>query len=114
MRGPFERLLSFRYLRSKRQEGFISVNAYADKPWETSLYVRKQVEDWAFTFLAKYDLFDFIAQFARRFAARDRAPGNGTLGDQFAPAVGCKRYAVETVFARAATDDAARSRHDPC
>jgi len=36
--------------------------AYGDKPWETSFYLKNQQDDWAFTFLAKYDLLDFVPQ----------------------------------------------------
>ncbi len=43
-------------------ESFFAGNAYHDKPWETSLYVKKQENDWAFTFLTRYDLLDFVPQ----------------------------------------------------
>ncbi len=36
--------------------------AYAEKEYETSFYLKQQQEDWAFTFLGKYDLLDFVAQ----------------------------------------------------
>jgi hypothetical protein len=43
-------------------EEFFTNEAYADKPWETSLYLKNQQDDWAFTFLVKYDLLDFVPQ----------------------------------------------------
>lgn len=36
--------------------------AELSKQYETSLYLKKQENDWAFTFLAKTDLNDFVAQ----------------------------------------------------
>jgi len=43
-------------------EEFFESQAYRDKPWETSLYIKKQTDDWAFTFLTRYDLLDFVPQ----------------------------------------------------
>ena len=43
-------------------EEFFQTQAYTDKPWETSLYAKKQEDDWAFTFLYKSDLIDFFPQ----------------------------------------------------
>ena len=43
-------------------EEFFRNEAYADKPYESLLYLKKQRDDWAFTFLAKYDLLDFVPQ----------------------------------------------------
>lgn len=37
-------------------------DAYAAKEYETSIYLKQQREDWAFTFLAKTDLQDFVPQ----------------------------------------------------
>ncbi len=48
-------------------EEFFPLQAYTDKPWETSLYVKKQEADEAFTFLYKYDLIDFFPQPAEYF-----------------------------------------------
>ncbi len=42
-------------------EEYFPAQAYADKPLETSLYAKKQVDDWAFSFLAKYHLNDFLS-----------------------------------------------------
>lgn len=46
-------------------EEFFPGRAFTDKPWETSLYVKKQEEDWAFTFLTKYDLLEFLPQLSQ-------------------------------------------------
>ncbi len=46
-------------------EEFFTSEAYTDKPWETSFYAKKQDEDWAFTFLTRYDLLDFLPQLPR-------------------------------------------------
>lgn len=43
-------------------EEFFRSEADTSKPYETSFYLKKQEEDWAFTFLGKYDLNDFVAQ----------------------------------------------------
>ena len=43
-------------------EEYFAEHAYTDKPWETSIYLKKQQDDWAFTFLTKYDLLDFAPQ----------------------------------------------------
>lgn len=43
-------------------EEWFSDEATAEKELETSLYLKKQQDDSAFTFLAKYDLLDFIPQ----------------------------------------------------
>jgi lipopolysaccharide assembly outer membrane protein LptD (OstA) len=44
---------------------FFREEAYNDKPYETLLYAKKQKDDWAFTFLAKYDLIDFVPQLSQ-------------------------------------------------
>ncbi len=43
-------------------EEFFNERATEQRPYETSIYLKKQEEDWAFTFLAKTDLSDFTAQ----------------------------------------------------
>ncbi|MCE9589826.1 MAG: LPS assembly protein LptD [Planctomycetes bacterium] len=43
-------------------EEYFRSRAETSKPYETSVYLKKQQEDWAFTLLAKYDLNDFVAQ----------------------------------------------------
>ncbi len=43
-------------------EEFFRSEADEAKPYETSVYIKKQENDWAFTFLAKYDLQDFQTQ----------------------------------------------------
>jgi len=43
-------------------EEFFRSEADTSKPYETSFYLKKQEDDWAFTFLGKYDLNDFVAQ----------------------------------------------------
>lgn len=43
-------------------EEFFREEAEQAKPYETSIYVKKQENDWAFTFLTKYDLQDFQTQ----------------------------------------------------
>ena len=45
-------------------ESFVRNEAEEVKPYETSLYLKKQEQDWAVTLLAKYDLNDFVAQTA--------------------------------------------------
>ncbi|MBI1373778.1 MAG: LPS assembly protein LptD [Phycisphaera sp.] len=37
-------------------------DANAEKEYETSIFLKQQRDDWAFTFLAKYDLLDFVPQ----------------------------------------------------
>jgi len=43
-------------------EEFFLDQAELSKPYETSLYLKKQKDDWAFAFLAQYELFNFTAQ----------------------------------------------------
>lgn len=43
-------------------EEFFRSEADASKPYETSFYVKKQENDWAFTALMKYDIIDFLPQ----------------------------------------------------
>ncbi len=43
-------------------EEFFRDEAELSKPYETSIYLKTQEEDWAFTFLAQYDLLDFTPQ----------------------------------------------------
>lgn len=43
-------------------EEFFPDQAYEAKPYETSLYVKKQEDDWALTLLNSYDLIDFTPQ----------------------------------------------------
>ncbi|MDH3584860.1 MAG: LPS assembly protein LptD, partial [Phycisphaerae bacterium] len=43
-------------------EEFYHSEALAEKEQETSIYLKQQRDDWAFTFLARYDLQDFIPQ----------------------------------------------------
>lgn len=43
-------------------EQFFRSYAETDKPYETSFYAKKQEEDWAFTFLTRYDATDFLPQ----------------------------------------------------
>ncbi len=43
-------------------EEFFPSKAENDKPWETSIYLKKQEEDTAFTFLVRQDLYNFLAQ----------------------------------------------------
>ncbi len=45
-------------------EEFFRDEAYQSKPYETSLYWKKQSEDQALTFLTRYDLTDFTPQLA--------------------------------------------------
>lgn len=62
-------------------EEFFRNEAYADKPYETSLYVKKQEDDWAFTFLAKYDLLDFVPQWTElQTAGNIGLPGGAASG----------------------------------
>ena len=46
-------------------EEFFPEHAYTDRPWETSLYAKKQVAEAAFPFELQYDLLDFVPQLAR-------------------------------------------------
>lgn len=62
-------------------EEFFREDAYAEKPYETLLYLKKQQEDWAFTFLAKYDLLDFMPQ-------TDQLQTAGNILEPGDPAVG--------------------------
>lgn len=41
-------------------EQFFSNEALGGEPYESLVYAKKQKNDWAFTFLAQYDLLDFI------------------------------------------------------
>lgn len=43
-------------------EEFFTQDALASKEYESLIYLKQQREDWAFTFLTKYDLQDFVAQ----------------------------------------------------
>ena len=43
-------------------EEFFEEEAYLGKPYEASLYLKKQQDEQAFTFLVRYDLQDFTAQ----------------------------------------------------
>lgn len=43
-------------------EEFFPDQATESKPWETSVYLKKQQDDWAFTFLVSYDINDFAPQ----------------------------------------------------
>ena len=43
-------------------EEFLREQAEQSKPYETSIYLKKQEADWAFTFLAQYDLVNFVPQ----------------------------------------------------
>jgi hypothetical protein len=43
-------------------EEFFREDAYDDKQYESLIYLKQQRDDWAFTFLTKYDLLDFIPQ----------------------------------------------------
>jgi hypothetical protein len=43
-------------------EEFYPRDAMTDKEYESLVYLKQQRHDWAFTFLAKYDFMDFIAQ----------------------------------------------------
>jgi len=43
-------------------EEFFPSQATTSKPWETSVYLKKQQDDWAFTFLGSYDLNTFAPQ----------------------------------------------------
>ncbi len=43
-------------------EEFFSEEASQAQQYETSIYLKKQEEDWALTFLASYDLNDFVTQ----------------------------------------------------
>lgn len=43
-------------------EAFFPGHADATKQYETSLYLKKQQDDWALTFLLKYDVNDFTTQ----------------------------------------------------
>ena len=43
-------------------EEFFPDEATEEKPYETSLYLKRQENDWAFDLLASYDLNDFVAQ----------------------------------------------------
>ncbi len=62
-------------------EEFFRNEAYAEKPYETSLYVKKQEDDWAFTFLAKYDLLDFVPQWTElQTAGNIGLPGGAASG----------------------------------
>lgn len=54
-------------------EEFYRNDAMTDKEYESLIYLKKQQEDWAFTFLAKYDLLDFVPQ-------TDLLQGRGNIG----------------------------------
>lgn len=43
-------------------EEFFPNEASESKPWETSVYLKKQQDDWAFTFLGSYDINSFAPQ----------------------------------------------------
>lgn len=43
-------------------EEYFSSETYAAKEYETSVYLKKQKEDWALTLLTRYDLTDFVPQ----------------------------------------------------
>lgn len=43
-------------------EEFFPDLATEEKAWETSVYLKKQQDDWAFTFLGAYDINDFAPQ----------------------------------------------------
>ena len=59
----WEASVEFSYVSDRTYlEEFFPGRAYTDKAWESSFYVKNQQDDWAFTFLAKYDLLDFTPQ----------------------------------------------------
>jgi lipopolysaccharide assembly outer membrane protein LptD (OstA) len=53
-------------------EEFFPGVSYAEKNYETLLYAKNQDEDWAFTFLAKYELTDFMTNLSQL-----QSPGYG-------------------------------------
>lgn len=59
-------------------EEFFRNDAMTDKEYESLIYLKKQQDDWAFTFLTKYDLLDFVPQ-------TDLLQGRGNIG---APPIG--------------------------
>ncbi|QNN24540.1 LPS assembly protein LptD [Planctomycetales bacterium ZRK34] len=60
-------------------EEFFEREAYASQEYETSLYLKQQRDDWAFSFLAKYDIQDFVAQ-SDLMQTRGNIPGGNTIG----------------------------------
>ena len=74
-------------------ETYAHSESIESKPYETSLYVKKQEEDWAFTALVKYDIIDFLPQTTGAFNqpySVDKTPelafydiGKSLFGDRF-------------------------------
>lgn len=63
MVGQWEASLEFAYVSDETfLEQFFREEAEEDKSYETSLYLKRQEQDWALTFLTRYDLNDFVAQ----------------------------------------------------
>jgi len=61
LRDDWELSLEFGFVNDQTfLEEFFPRIAHTDKPFETSLYLKKQTEDAALTFLASYDLQDFV------------------------------------------------------
>lgn len=55
--------LEFAYVSDETfLEEFFRQQADTSKTYETSVYLKKQEEDWAFTFLGKYDINEFVTQ----------------------------------------------------
>jgi hypothetical protein len=59
-------------------EEFFHTRAENDKPWETSIHLKKQEDDWALTFLGRYDLYDFVAQTPSLQSSGTTLPAAGT------------------------------------
>lgn len=58
-------------------EEFFRGQSESEKPYETSIYLKKQVEETAFTFLAQYDVNDFTTSYSTLLAPGytvDKAP----------------------------------------
>lgn len=63
VRNNWELSLELAYVSDETfLEEFFPDQADTGKPFETSLYLKQQQDDWAFTFLTRYDLLDFTAQ----------------------------------------------------
>jgi len=74
----WEATAEFAYLSDPNfLEEFFSEDAYASKEYETLLYLKQQRDDWAFTFLGKYDLHDFVPQMDLLQGRGNVRPGSG-------------------------------------
>jgi len=65
LRDNWELTLQLGYVSDETfLEEFFRTQADTEKPYETSIYLKKQADDTAFTFLVQYDLNDFTPQFS--------------------------------------------------